>query len=245
MGNFSFLVRKFRPSKKTSSPLPRERRPLSVPQVPSNAGLFGRLPFEIRHAIYLYALGGDIVHLNSTSAVTEMGYPTHQWSEQPRPKNRLCLLKTCRQIYIEASPVFYSTNTFGIVGAHNLSVFCDFFQTLRKDRLDSIASVYINCQLDASISYVFLQEWRQTWDVLATQMPGLKDVKVRLTKTYFPQLNLALEEEWVKPMLEVRGLKRFEFSLAQEVGAYESTAEYNEKLERFQNELEASMCAPR
>ena len=76
-------------------------------------------------------------------------------------------------------------------------------------------------------------------------MPGLKDLKVRLIKAHLPQLELALEEGWVSPMLEIRGLRRFEFDLAQEVGSEESTAEYNEKLERFQNELQASMCAPR
>ena len=76
-------------------------------------------------------------------------------------------------------------------------------------------------------------------------MPGLKDLKVRLIKAHLPQLELAFEEDWVKPMLEIRGLRIFEFDLAQEVGSEESTAEYNEKLECFQNELQASMCAPR
>lgn len=76
-------------------------------------------------------------------------------------------------------------------------------------------------------------------------MPGLKDLKVRLIKTYLPQLNLALEEDWVKPMLRVRGLRTFGFDLAQVIGSEESTAEYNEKLEWFQSKLKASMCAPR
>lgn len=270
MGCFSFLLkRRSRSSKTESSPLPRERRALSVSQKVSNAGLFDRLPVEIRHMIYVYALGGNLLHLIRTATSNEIGYHACEWSQpyfhhyhtagKPSPKYGLCLLKTCRQIYIEASPVVYSTNTFGFWGAHSLSMFCEFSRTIRKDRLDSIASIYINCQADDYVSSnaharsspvdrrrnVFLQDWRQTWEVLATRMPGLKDLKVRLIKTYFPQLELALDEDWVKPMLDVRGLRRFGFDLAQAIGSEESTAEYNEKLEWFQNELQASMCAPR
>ena len=76
-------------------------------------------------------------------------------------------------------------------------------------------------------------------------MPGLKDLEVNLVKIYSPQLELALEEDWLKPMLDVRGLRSFGFDLAQGIGSNESTAEYNEKLEWFQNELQTSMCAPR
>ncbi|CAD6569590.1 MAG: hypothetical protein ASARMPRED_002958 [Alectoria sarmentosa] len=269
MGCFSsLLVRKSRSSKTKSSHLPQQRRALSVSQNPSNTGLFDRLPFEIRRLIYVYALGGDLLHLTHTVVSKEIPHHAGQWSRSyfhhyhtagdPSPKHRLCLLKTCRQMYIEASEVLYGTNTFGIIGTHNLSLFCEFSRTIRKDRLDSITSVYISCQADGYVSdararptlvmgneKVFLQDWRQIWEVLATRMPGLKDLKVRLIKAHLPQLELALEEGWVSPMLEIRGLRRFEFDLAQEVGSEESTAEYNEKLERFQNELQASMCAPR
>lgn len=270
MGCFSFLlVRRSRLSRTGSSPVPRKHRVLSVSQEASNAGLFDRLPFEIRHLIYVYVLGGDLLHLTQTSASNEMGHHAYQLSQpcfhhyhtagRPSPKYLLCLLKTCRQIYIEASPVIYSTNTFGIFGAHNLPEFCEFSRKIRKDCLDSITSIYINCQADDYVSStvrvrsspierrgnVFLQDWKQTWEILATQMPGLRDLKVRLIRTCFPQLKLALEEDWVKPMLEVRGLRRFGFDLAQGIGSEDSTAEYNEMLEWFQNELQTSMCAPR
>lgn len=90
---------------------------------------------------------------------------------------------------------------------------------------------------------VFLKKWRQTWEVLATQMVGLRDLEVRLVKVHFPPLELTLQEDWVKPMLEVRGLRRFDLDLAQGIGSHESTAEYNERLEWFQMELRTSMCS--
>ena len=247
----SRLVRKSKSFKTRSSPLPRECRPPSISQSSSNAGLFDRLPLEIRHMIYVYALGGDILYLIQTA--TSLGYHACQWSHpysmhchtvgEFNPRNRLCLLETCRQIYTEASPVLYSTNTFGILGANNLPVFCEFSRSIRKARLDSITSIYINCQADA-VGDIFLRNWTQTWEILATRMPGLKHVRVRLLK-HFPPLELALEERWVKPMLEVGGLKRLEFDLAQEIGSGESTADYNERLEWFQNKLQALMCSSR
>ena len=125
-----------------------------------------------------------------------------------------------------------------------MPVFWDFSRSIRKDRLELITSMHISCPAD-DVENVGLQYWRPTWEIIATQMPGLKDMKVRLVKVHFPPLELALEEDWVKPMLEVRGLRRFEFELAQEIWSGESTAEYNERLEWFQNELQAVMCASR
>lgn len=153
--------------------------------------------------------------------------------------------------------MFYSSNTFAIYGANNLAVLYDFSQTVAKGRLDLMTSLHISCEIDKYVregivghdptmhpGAVFLHRWRQTWRIVATQMPGLKDLKVRLTK-YFPPLPLTLDEDWVKPMLNVRGLRRFEIDLAQQLGSDESTAHYNEKLEWFQDKLRASMCAPR
>ena len=188
--------------------------------------------------IYVYALGGDVLYLTTSEKSTHCNTYGEFY-----PRNRFCLLETCRQIYTEASPVLYSANTFGILGANNLPVFCEFSRSIRQARLDSIASIYINCQADA-VGDIFLRNWTQTWEILATRMPGLKHVRVRLVK-HFPPLELALEERWVKPMLEVGGLKRLEFDLAQEIGSGESTADYNERLEWFQNKLQALMCSSR
>lgn len=142
--------------------------------------------------------------------------------------------------------MLYSTNTFGVFGVDDLLIFPKFCRQIRRDRLEMITSIYITCQMDVwhgRHEIVFINYWRQTWDVLATQMLGLNDLEVRLVKSYFPPLNLALEEDWVKPMLGVRGLRRFEFDLAQGIGSDQSTAEYNENLERFQKELRTSVCS--
>lgn len=263
MGCFPCLfMNKSRFRRAGSSLPPQDRRALSGS---SHAGLFGKLPYEIRYMIYVHALNGDLLHVTNAASQTKLCYHDHQGShsslrhyhpvEDPSPSHKIYLLKTCRQIYVEASPVLYSTNTFGIFGDHNLPVFCAFSLSIRQDYLVLIRSIRINCQADKYISGVlgrlpprdnnFLQDWRQAWEILSTRMPGLKDLKVRLMKIYYPPLDLSLEEEWVKPMLKVRGLRRFELDLAQGIGSDQSTAEYNEKLDWFQNELQERMCSPR
>lgn len=218
--------------------------------------------------IYIHALGGDLLHLIHTATVRTKrvhvfeivcpffcrGGPFGEIEEF----DMLHLLPTCRLIYTEATRVLYSTSTFGIFEFSSLSVFCDFAQQIGADRLEMITSMCINRQVDGDIAAAvlnpdpndprragFLVKWKRTWEVFATRMPGLREVNVRLTKRYEPRLKPALEEEWVKPMLEVRGLRKFEFDLSQEVDAWESTAEYNRKLEWFQQALREALCSPR
>lgn len=257
----SFLGRKSKSTRKTSAALPREHRALPTSGDLSKSGLFGRLPFEIRYMIYVYALGANLLHLTNDGVLKKVGDPAYKtiqrgcqcYYRETEPY-QLCLLQTCRQIYVEASSVLYSTNTFGIFGGDNLSSFCAFSRHIPRDRLEMITSICINCPVDDYISMVvlcgfpqgqdvFLTKWRQTWEILATQMVGLRDLEVRLVKVHFPPLKLTLQEDWVKPMLEVRGLRRFEFDIAQGIGSDESTAEYNERLEWFQKELQTSMCS--
>lgn len=44
-------------------------------------------------------------------------------------------------------------------------------------------------------------------------MPGLKNLKVRLSRYIDPHLVLDLDEDWVKPMLQMRGLDAFELQV--------------------------------
>lgn len=258
------LGRKSKSSETRLTPLPQKRQALLDSGLPSKSGVFGRLPFEIRHMIYVYALGSNLLHLIREGPWRDVNHRPLPMTQpillrcygRTEPYRLPCLLQTCRQIYVEASPVLYSTNTLGIFGVNGLSMFRDLSRRIRKDHFDVITSICINCQVDDYVGVGtngiveshetgFLDNWRQTWEVLATQMVGLRDLEVQLFKIYFPPLKLSLQEDWVKPMLEVRGLRRFEFDLAQGIGSDQSTADYNEKLEWFQRELRSSACSAR
>ncbi|KAF2831490.1 hypothetical protein CC86DRAFT_402011 [Ophiobolus disseminans] len=61
-----------------------------------------RLPAELRNRIYELALNQGNIQL----------FPGIQADSRPEDKPELALLRTCRQILSEASPIFYSINTF-------------------------------------------------------------------------------------------------------------------------------------
>jgi hypothetical protein len=71
-----------------------------------------RLPPEIRHSIWEYALGGHVLR-ESTLGNKEGGTKRYRWV--PPWSERTCgldLLRTCRQIYSETALLPYKLNTF-------------------------------------------------------------------------------------------------------------------------------------
>lgn len=255
----SFLRRKFKSTRTDGARLQEERLPSGNPSKPN---LFSRLPFEIRHMIYVYALEPDLLYITSEGIFKSTGPcdpeitrpEFSRYHREQEPYHLPFLLQTCKQIYAEASPVLYSTSIFVIYGMNNLSSCCNLSQHIRRDCLEAITSICINSPADYYTltgpllssqrhNDVFLNLWRQVWEVIATQLVGLRDLEVRLLKTYSPRLELTLQEDWVKPMLGIRGLRKFEFDLSQGIGPYESTAKYNEELDCFKEQLRNSMCS--
>ena len=252
-------------------PLPRRRRALSVSHGDAsikNMGLFGRLPYELRHLIYLYTLGNQNIHLfriPEERKIASLRCHVIEHMDRCHQKlpsyGKLPLLGTCRQIYIEASEVLYTTNVFDVYGAENLATFVYFSRTIPPARLASISSLKIDCKADnfrpirfdyrptlRSLSkHIFRapedqRMWVLLWGVIAAKMPGLKDLHVCLTRTRSWDLKLDLNEEWLEPMLDVRGLRTFKFHLW---GRHEEyTDEYGNRLKWLQRYLEDKLCSP-
>ena len=253
-----FLSRRPKLLKARSDPVTPVSQVPIVSQAPSSAGLFGNLPYELRRIIYLYALASQpsIITIANGSNTRNPGILTpRNWLPYIDPQNNrtmhgIPLLRTCRQIYMETSPILYGCNTYEVCCEENLLLFWEFSRMLTQHCLDLITSVRINYSANTFTLVndlrlnIFLSHWRQLWRILAKQMPGLERLRMNLTKRY-PPLRLALDEDWVVPMLEVRGLKEFELRLNMELGSEESTADHNRMLDRFQDELRASMCSLR
>jgi hypothetical protein len=212
--------------------------------------------------IYVYALEPDLLYLTSEGIFKGAGPcdaeiirpEFSRYHREEEPYQVPFLLQTCKQIYVEASPVLYSTSIFYIYEMKNLLSCCTLSQHLRRDCLEAITLLCITSAVDYYFvtgplhlsqrhNDAFLNPWRQAWEVIATQLVGLRDLEVRLLKTYSPRLELTLQEDWVKPMLGIRGLRKFEFDLTQGIGPYESTAKYNEELDCFKEQLRNSMCS--
>ncbi|MCJ1460217.1 hypothetical protein MMC28_010596 [Mycoblastus sanguinarius] len=236
-------------------PLPRKRRALSLSKgsAPvSEIGLLSRLPYEIRQMVYVNVLGNKIIHLIHIAAKRRVGHVDYKLFDMPEyyanpglnglPNGKLALVKTCRQVYVEAIDILYKTNTFGIFNCNNLATYTYFSQTIRPERLASITSMYI---INQGNSFYFKgPNWTLLWEDIATKMPGLKDVKVRITDAEPQLLSLDLDEDWVKAMLPVRGLKKFRFDVEEGSRGPFFAPPFRDRIQSPKTHLESKLCEP-
>jgi hypothetical protein len=234
-------------------PLPERRRALSVNRPDSGMGDLGKLPYEIRHMIYVYVLGHQIIHIdNSEYLPNRLGHTRcfqisqfhhHRHDEFDKSGNgKMALLKTCHAIYIEAVGLLYATNTFALYGqTRQIEAFLYFCASIRPWRLASITDLQLSYVeiLDGDLQ--FSSCWNRLWDEIATGMTGLEHLTLRLSLA--SRLPLSLDEVWVKPMLQVRGVKMLDFRLHGIRGQW--TKDYESEMRSFQKRLGEQMCAER
>ncbi|OCK77253.1 hypothetical protein K432DRAFT_384840 [Lepidopterella palustris CBS 459.81] len=145
----------------------------------------------------------------------------------PTSSANLALLQTCRQIYTEAINILYSANTFDF--AHP-GIFTLFIPTIRPQRLAAITSIHIGWSSEEggdpfrvplnmktqrrASSYMFetdpvdlAKHWDPIWDVIPSQMPGLKRLVVTMVG---PRLdNWELQDMLLLPLERLGPLREF------------------------------------
>lgn len=204
-----------------------------------NAGclLLNKLPLEIRLQIYEYVLGGNLIHLIQiprriahvrcrASRVPDhlrecrpaSRIPNHPWLRSVSSAN-LAFLKTCRQIYMEAISILYTTNTFDI---NQLSTFLFFSKSILSDRLRCITSLHLRWNLGSNFVHYGpkknYQDWNSFWELLATQMPGLRHLRISLScRSSMIPVPLSIAEPWVAPMCQVRRLRSVEIEIDEDL----------------------------
>ena len=130
-----------------------------------------------------------------------------------------------------------------------------FTKGIRPSRLALITDMYINMFAECfapfwtdmtggSRFWDFIRDWGRVWETMATQMPGLKILRVRLRRTA-QELGLTTDENWIRPMLRVRGLRVFELELEGDGVYREWSAEYCEQLRGLQDSLGKTLCSER
>lgn len=252
--------------KNAPKPLPRTRRELSVskPNTRPQTGspFLQKLPPEIRAKIYHEVLGGETLHLiplpervahvrcratSGTDPLRTCMPERYSGQEIQVSSLDLALLQSCRQIYTEAIPILYTTNTFDI---DDPSILLYLARTILPHRLESIRYLHFTWEyvvppltIAASKNPNWFprddQTWEAFWDVVGRKMPELR-VLVLVVRTQHPKLDWRLEEGWVRPLLEVRGLK--EFRLEQEF-KFDSAVRHSTEFEPFRQRLQDIMCA--
>ena len=288
--------------KQWPKPMSKSRRPMQTSTAQSsNAGLFSRLPYELRLQIYGYLLGGAQARLtlpySPMCLSEEFGYfqryrdsghyrgQSHRFEDQYSLAN---LLMTCRLVYMEASHVLYASNTFTIVGLQNVPSFVGFSRMASKTSLAYIRSLHVKIQAWQEITYHHKRlsrryrqgssddrlrypyasrldpdrnyPWRQLWAVIVDNLHGLKTLTVVLQEQWpywvhrhgcvvnrgqlsYIELSLVpeIEEEWVRPMLRVRGLRNFHLELLSE----SADSRYRERLFTLEKKARRVMCSAR
>ncbi|KAL8782303.1 MAG: hypothetical protein Q9213_005497 [Squamulea squamosa] len=216
-------------------PLPT-RRPRSLSSLPQNLQreslLLSRLPLELRQEIYTYVIGGSLVHVlrkgkhlahvrckRQTETDFERycrphaSYTCHSGMSTlgSTANGNIALLRTCRQVYVEAVEIMYAQNTFEF---DHQDLFLLFSWNTLPQRLETIRHLHLNCREDSFSSSFFKVEfgsssWIMMWQHIKEDMPGLKHLRVRILGEQGSS-HPSEDRWWVTPMLQLRGLKTFQ-----------------------------------
>lgn len=210
------LMKKSRPSggPLQSGPVPYIRINITqttIPEVRSTSMLLTSIPLEIRQQIFHHVLGGRNLHLVRVPG-SVMCSPKRRipWkSEHPLPEHfptafdtlDLALLRTCRQIYIEAISIVYGSNVFNLEDPAVL-MFLYEHQWLRS-RLMAIK--HVEMQWLWNHTHFFEDQWERFWRLIST-------MTLRSLKLCCLPRGLLLGDNWwrVRPMLAVHGIRHVE-----------------------------------
>ncbi len=235
-------------------PLPYNRRALSATRPHSGLGDLCKFPYEIRRMIFIYVLGDQVIHIDNPGHMPNRLSHIRccefsQLLHNPRDEElhtsgngKMGLLKSSHAIYIEAVGLLYATNSFALYGqARQVEAFLYFCESIRPCRLASISDLQLSYVELLESDLHFLACWNRLWDTIARRMTGLKRLTLHLGLR--SRLPLLLAEDWVKPMLQVRGVKKLNFKLHGFIGRLAD--DYDTEILLFKERLEEQMFRER
>ena len=170
--------------------------------------------------------------------------------------SRIAPLLVCRQIYAEALPVLYGGNELHVQDPWD---FIAFSRSIRPETLSMVTQLDVQLACEDCVvpsqsrkgrvdSKANIDIWKLFWDIVAAEMPGLRDLKasweVSISRPGFPSV------KWVRsrPMMKVRGLRSCEIELwhinnNQFWGKVERWSDNGLKpVMQFERDLEQHMC---
>ncbi|KAL8690673.1 MAG: hypothetical protein Q9218_003931 [Villophora microphyllina] len=261
--------------KNCPQPLPKHRRRnLSILPCESQPGceFLARLPPEIRQEIYHYVLGGSLnhivrkgKHLAHVCCRLELSVVRADFDRLCRPAARcphylgfetlgftsngnLALLRTCKQIYGETVEVLYKRNAFDF---DHQDLFLHFVWSILPPRLALISRLYLNLDL-AHATKPFRgpkpapYAWNLMWQVIGQEMVGLKHLSLRLIGLQSMPHPTTQREQWVEPILDLRGLKSFQLELRAPSNLWMEFGDHVHPMtELWEEEIRKTVCSDR
>lgn len=197
--------------------------------------LFTTIPLEIRQLVFELVLGGNVLHLTHIDKrIVHHRYPIPEntpdnegrlreiaISTPPEALKRmaddkfsctsLSLLHTCHVIYVEAIEILYRANIFSMSSPLVLPYLHDY--TLRYQHLNQIQHLQLHWMYlpdpEKQSGRIYeprdFQTWERFWGLVANLR--LKTLGVWLD--YYGE-GYEHDNDWVRPMLGLRGLERVE-----------------------------------
>ncbi|MCJ1465711.1 hypothetical protein MMC07_004330 [Pseudocyphellaria aurata] len=201
--------------------------------------LLSRLPFELRLEIYTYVLGGNLLHIyhvprrlvHKRCRMQSVENKDWRWNccrttrrSSTNPKVRevvylgpvlsldIAFLQTCRQIYLEAIPVLYTSNIFDI---KHLQTLIYLSRSVPAQHFATISTLHVGWSVrNHGTSHPGqvngIKDWERFCHVVATKMAGLRHFKVVLIP--YGQLSIPDEpnQDWIEPLLAIQCLRTFD-----------------------------------
>ncbi|MCJ1466987.1 hypothetical protein MMC07_005609 [Pseudocyphellaria aurata] len=123
----------------------------------------------------------------------------------------IALLQTCRQIYLEAINVLYTTNIFDI---DHLQTLIYLSKSIPPQQFATISTLHVSWPVTYHAASYHgqvdsMNDWERVCHVVATKMPGLRHFKVSLSHNAPLSIREESDQDWIKPLLEIRGLRTF------------------------------------
>jgi hypothetical protein len=174
--------------------------------------------------------------------ISEFGWGNPYLSPDVVSRGEVALLQVCRQIHAETLPVLYAGATFQV---DDLETWVRFSGRLGNDKLCLIRSLRVNWYpaMDTPQGPNRGLKLRKAfWSIVATQMPGLRELAVKIDygrRTVLRDLNA----EWHLPLHEVRGLQSFTLTIYDAVDRKDGSVSSETAL--LKDHLRQIMCSER
>ncbi|KAL8937976.1 MAG: hypothetical protein Q9216_004142 [Gyalolechia sp. 2 TL-2023] len=252
----------------------RPRRAISTTrssETQSKCIFLAKLPGEIRNVIYMLVLGDRCLAIYDSgigpwkSRVRHLEVPPKQMGfTDPLlslPTNKLAILQTCRQVYVEAADLLYSTNHFQVLRMQDMKYFYQFMISISPTRLATITNLTLVINVEYfeplhSLASNMFRHWKRLWTVICMHMSALRHLTLSLQNIWaIENLKLTPDTYWVKPFLRLRNLKKFDLvvnpanSIAPEGLQDRPGSDHAEqlisKIDRLQQYSEKLLCSPR
>ena len=214
-----------------------ERKDLSTVALSSppeiSESLILRLPVEVRLLVFEHVLGGNILQIKrSSSGVSGICFREAEIGPSLRnqPYTPLPLFLTCRQFYKEAASVLYKSNFFYVVTFEDLIWLSN---TISPQRLRDIKRLKIGIPKPWSL-------WGQFCRILCKKME-LRELKLRFA---VPSSALTMRSNWVKPLIQLRGLSKFDMEFVDSATSFVDGPFPKEEAKIFEAQLRAIVCKP-